>query len=485
MDIKPDSTLSQLPELIDPTHGSEIDLVAEKKVVRKLDTWLAPLMALFVLVAYLDRSAIGNAAIAGMSEDLDLTGDRLNVAVTVFYVTYIAFGIPTSLCLKVARPSRLIPLLIIAWSAVVIGSAFVTNYAGLIATRLLLGAFESGLLPCLTIYISTFYRREEQARRISYLFVSAALSGAFGGLLAYGLTSIHGTRGLAGWRWLFLIEGAISMVVSIAAGLVLPDTFETAKWLSEDDKALLRARAENARIYHDSSNGFDKYQARLAFTDPKVWLFSGCQFFSNTCSFAFGTFLPVIIKGFGYSSVETQLLTVPVYIWASILYITTSYLSDRKARRAVFMIPMALITATGYALLLDISMDSPGALYFATFVTATGIYSIVGLNEAWVSNSNAGYHKRAAAIGMQQTIGNSSGIMAGQIYRLTAADGRYTIGHSVSIGAVLTAAIGYATLYVVLRQINRNRDGMSVEERARAIDAGMDGDRHPDFRYVL
>lgn len=202
------------------------------------------------------------------------------------------------------------------------------------------------------------------------------------------------------------------MVVGLVAGFVLPDTFESAKWLSEEEKSLLRTRAENTRIYHDSSNGSDwKYQAKLAFTDPKVWLFSGCQFCSNTCSFAFGTFLPVIIKGFGYSSIETQLLTVPVYIWASFMYITTSYLSDRKARRAVFMIPMALITATGYALLLGVSMDSAGALYFATFVTATGIYSIVGLNEAWVSNSNAGYHKRAAAIGMQQTIGNSSGIM--------------------------------------------------------------------------
>lgn len=74
---------------------------------------------------------------------------------------------------------------------------------------------------------------------------------------------------------------------------------------------------------------------------------------------------------------------------------------------------------------------------------------------------------------------------AGQIYRLTAADGRYTIGHSVSLGAVLIAAIGYATLYVVLRRANRSRDGMSVEERVRAMDAGMDGDRHPDFRYVL
>ncbi|PPJ61094.1 hypothetical protein CBER1_11845 [Cercospora berteroae] len=171
---------------------------AEKRLVRKLDLWLSPMMVVVFLVAYLDRSNIGNAAIAGMNEDLNLTGSQLNVAVTVFYVTYITFEIPSSLILKAARPSRLIPAFIILWSLVVIGSAFMKNYATLLATRLLLGAFESGLFPCLTVYLSTFYKPTEQAQRLSYLFVASALSGAFGGLLAYGLTRLNGA--LEGWR---------------------------------------------------------------------------------------------------------------------------------------------------------------------------------------------------------------------------------------------------------------------------------------------
>ncbi|KAI1333497.1 major facilitator superfamily transporter [Xylariaceae sp. FL0016] len=461
-----------------------IDSKAEARLLRKLDAFLAPMCVMFFLVAYLDRSNIGNAAIAGMTEDLELTGNRLNVAVTLFYVTYISFEIPASLVLKKARPSRLIPFFIISWSAVIIGSAFVRNYAGLIATRLLLGAFESGLFPCLTLYLSTFYKKEEQARRISYLFVAAALSGAFGGLLAYGLTSLHGASGLAGWRWLFLVEGIISMVVGIVAVFMLPDHFETAWWLSEDEKALMRIRHEQTAVYVGESETFDRAEVKLAFRDPKVWLSAACQFCANTCSFGFGTFLPVIIKGFGFGSVKTQLLTVPVYIWASVIYIFISFMSDRFNRRAVFMVPMALITAVGYALMLGVSMESTGVLYFATFVTATGIYCVVGLNVTWISNSNAGYFKRATAIGLQQTIGNSAGIMAGQIYRITASDGRYTIGHAVSITAITIAAIGYFAMWTTLRRINEKRDAMSVDERARLIDAGMKGDRHPDFRYI-
>ncbi|KAI4594982.1 hypothetical protein KJ359_007233 [Pestalotiopsis sp. 9143b] len=462
-----------------------VDPAAEKRLLRKLDTFLAPMMVLFFLVAYLDRSNIGNAAIAGMTEDLDLIGNRLNVAVTLFYVTYIAFEIPASLILKKARPSRLIPFFIIGWSAVIIGSAFMKNYATLIATRLLLGAFESGLFPCLTLYLSTFYKKEEQARRISYLFVAAALSGAFGGLLAFGLTNLHGAHGLSGWRWLFLVEGLISIMVGFMAVFLLPDNFETAWWLREDEKALMRVRQQQTAVYQGESELFDKTEVKLAFKDPKVWLSACCQFCANTCSFGFGTFLPVIIKGFGYGSVKTQLLTVPVYIWASAVYIFISFLSDRFNRRAIFMVPMALVTAVGYALMLGVPMTSTSVLYFATFVTATGIYCVVGLNVTWVSNSNAGYFKRATAIGLQQTVGNSAGIMAGQIYRITDSDGRYTIGHAVSLAAIVMASLGYITMYVALKKSNNKRDNMSIEEREREIGAGKTGDRHPDFRYVL
>jgi MFS family permease len=423
-----------------------------------------------------------------MNEDLNLTGNRLNVAVTLFYVTYIAFEVPASIMLKKLRPSRLIPFFIIGWSAVIIGAAFIENYASLIATRLLLGAFESGIFPCLTLYLSMYYKPLEQARRVSYLFVASALSGAFGGLLAYGLTNLHGAKGLAGWRWLFLVEGIISMIVGVATIFLLPDNFETAWWLNEDEKVILRARHENARLYQGKSmttDAMDKSEVKLAFADVKVWLNCACQLCANTCSFGFSTFLPVIIRGFGYSSVRTQLLTVPVYIWASAVYLCVAFASDYFNRRAFFMTPMALITAVGYAMMLGVPMTSTAVLYFATFVTATGIYCCVGLNVTWIINSNAGYFKRATAIGLQQTIGNSAGIMAGQIYRITNTDGRYVIGHAVSISTITTAACGYALSYWLLRRLNQKRDSMSIEERIREIDAGKLGDRHPDFRYTL
>lgn len=400
-----------------------------------------------------------------------------------YLVTYITFELPASLILKKARPSRLIPAFIILWSTVVIGSAFMKNYGTLLATRLLLGAFESGLFPCLTLYLSTFYKPVEQAQRVSYLFVASALSGAFGGLLAYGLTRLNSV--LAGWRWLFLVEGLISMAVGFGCLALLPDSFEYAWWLNEDDKRICRIRNRQVAIYQGESEVFDREEVKQAFRDPKIWLSSLCQFCANTCSFGFSTFLPVIIRGFGFSSVRTQLLTVPVYIWASVFYLTIAYLSDKAKRRAFFMTPLALVTAIGYSMMLGVDINNTAILYFATFVTATGIYCVVGLNVTWNSNSNAGYYKRATAIGIQQTVGNSAGIMAGQIYRITNEDGRYVIGHSVSLAAILLAAAGYATMYVFLRSMNRKRDNLTEDEKTQVLDAGVKGDGHPDFRYTL
>lgn len=290
------------------------------------------------------------------------------------------------------------------------------------------------------------------------------------------------------WRWLFLVEGLISIVVGFAMVFLLPDNFETAWWLNEDEKALLRARHEKERLYQGKSmtrDAMDKGEVKFAFLDYKVWLSAACQFCANTCSFGFSTFLPVIIRGFGYSSIRTQLLTVPVYIWASAVYLFIAWCSDYVNRRAFFMVPLALVTAVGYALMLGLPMTSTAVLYFATYVTATGIFCCVGLNVTWIINSNAGYFKRATAIGLQQSIGNSAGIMAGQIYRISNSDGRYMIGHTVSICAILVAACGYTTMYFVLRRVNRKREAMSIDERIRQIDAGKLGDRHPDFRYTL
>jgi MFS family permease len=245
--------------------------------------------------------------------------------------------------------------------------------------------------------LTTFYKREEQAQRISYLFVSAALSGGFGGLydtpeqlplpknnltvmrdnrLAFGLLRLDGAAGLEGWRWLFIVEGLMSAVIGIATFFLLPNNFETAYFLNEEDKDLMRIRIQSATQYAVPES-FHTREVWKALRDPKSWLTSLNQISVNICSFGFSTFLPTIISSFGYGPVRTQLLTVPVYIWASMFYLAIAHFSDRVRLRAGFMLPLCLVTATGYAMMLGIDVHARGPLYFATFVCVTGYVALL------------------------------------------------------------------------------------------------------------
>lgn len=299
-------------------------------------------------------------------------------------------------------------MLVFCWSVVIIGTGFMKNAGQLYASRLLLGVFEAGMFPCLSLYLTTFYKRSELALRISYLLVSAALSGSFGGLFAFALLKMDGIAGLEGWRWLYIIEGCGSVVVAIVVAFLLPDNFENARFLNEDDRKLMRIRAEVDALYDPKPN-FDWAEVKKAFMDPKTWISCWSQFWGDICSFGYSTFLPLIIKSFGFDTVTTQLLLIPVFFWAACAYVTVSWMSDRWQKRVIFMIPAGMVTAIGYAI--NLGSNTRGALYFSTFLIGPGIYIILGLNSAWLLSSHAGYHKRATAIGMNQSIGNSAGVV--------------------------------------------------------------------------
>lgn len=186
---------------VDP-NTLEIDHAAEKKLVRKLDFMIIPPVMLLYLFSFLDRVNIGNARLYGLEDDLGMTGDQFQTAVSLLFVTYILSELPSNLVIKKFTPSRWLSFLTTAWGITATLTGITQSYGGLIACRLVLGALEGGLFPGLTIYLTLFYTRREIALRVGYLFVSAAISGSVGGLLAYGIGFMDGTAGQRGWRWI-------------------------------------------------------------------------------------------------------------------------------------------------------------------------------------------------------------------------------------------------------------------------------------------
>lgn len=143
------------------------------------------------LLAFIDRSNIGNAKIDGLVKDLGLDGDKFNIALVVFYVPYICVDIPSNWIVKHLHAGYYIPGLLISWGTVSTFLGFVKSYGGLVAARFFLGLCEGGLLGAIVIYLAMFYRRHQMLYRIGLFYCAAPLSGAFGGLLATGLAKIH------------------------------------------------------------------------------------------------------------------------------------------------------------------------------------------------------------------------------------------------------------------------------------------------------
>ncbi|PWW72725.1 MFS general substrate transporter [Tuber magnatum] len=452
----------------------------ERKLVRKLDKHIVPMIMLLYLFSFLDRVNIGNARLYGLEEDLELKGNQFQTSVSILFVTYLGFEIPSNLVLKKFTPRRYIAAITTIWGIIATCTGLVNSYGSLLACRLLLGAVEAGLFPGLAVYLTFFYTRKELALRIGYLFVSAALAGACGGLLAYGIGFLDGRSGMKGWRWILIIEGLPTIVLGLVTYFFLADNSEEAGYLTEEEKRFMIARRGREVTQTTSAQEFHWGDAKKCFLDWKCWAFAFAQFGIDTMLYGpsstiastpplafiltpprpgFSTFLPTIIKAIGHwSTAQVQALTIPCYALGAITYLIVAHISDKQQRRGMYAISFACISIVGYGILL--SDASSGVHYFGCFLVAMGLYVSVGLPLAWLPNNCPRYGKRTAASGFQLTVGNASGIMA-------PVTNRYIKGHAVSLSMVGFAAIIHTFLWYWFSKLNASRE--RGEENAKII----------------
>lgn len=200
---------------------------------------------------------------------LNLFGNRYNNALVIFFVPYILFEIPSNILLKKFRPHVWLSGCMFAFGLVSICQGLVHDYSGLLTTRFFLGVAETGMFPGCFYLIGMWYRREESQRRFSFFFSSTTLAGAFGGLLASAIGKLDGYNGMRAWKWIFILEGLLTCVVAFALFFLLPDFPEDAKWLTEEERAYVKARleadqgksaAERHITFRDAINVFKDYK---------------------------------------------------------------------------------------------------------------------------------------------------------------------------------------------------------------------------------
>ncbi|KAL4886178.1 major facilitator superfamily domain-containing protein [Aspergillus karnatakaensis] len=493
MTTKPDTTssLTDIPskeleqQTVTAEHDIYIDPVAEKALLRKLDMWIVPPVILLYLLSFLDRVNIGNARLYGMEDDLGLEGDQYQIAVSILFVTYILSELPSNLVIKKFTPSRWISFITTAWGVVATLTGIVKDFKGLVACRVILGALEGGLFPGLTIYLTMFYTKREYGLRIGYLFVSAAIAGGVGGLLAFGIGHMEGVAGLLGWRWIMILEGIPTVILGISIWFWFADTPDSAHYLTMAERELIDLRMRRQIGYTKSSEQMHKEDVYAGLKDWKIWLFCIGQFGGDTILYGYSTFLPTIINGLGdWSTAEVQALTIPCYAVGAISYLVAAWFSDRLQRRALITVAFGFTCAVGYAIL--VSTAPGGVRYFGCFLVAMGLYVIVGLPLAWLPSNNPRYGKRTVATGLQLTIGNSAGIPAPFLYK-TNEGPRFVKGHAVSMALVAMSAVVYLLFWAWFRRQNKRKlegkedyrvEGLSEEEAEEL------GEHNPRFLYT-
>ena len=237
--------------------------------------WLTPYLD---MLAFLDRSNIGNAETAGMKQALKLTGDRYNWLLTIFYITYVVF----EFCLlfwKLFPPHIVGAIVVFIWGLLATVQAGVHNWSGMMAVRSFLGASEAAYAPGIIYLLSFFYLRHEVGYRIGLFASAAPLASTFSGALAYGITSGHPS--LASWRLLFLVEGLPTLLMVPLAYFFIPDSPDKARFLNSEEKAIVRSRAMRQTGTEASSRvgGLSLKEFARILLDLKAWLNAVCFLF--------------------------------------------------------------------------------------------------------------------------------------------------------------------------------------------------------------
>lgn len=482
---------------------SDID---EKKLLRRIDFHIVPVFTLLYLLSFLDRGNIGNAKIEGLAEDLNLTGNQYNICLTIFFIFYASLEIPSNIILKHTNPAIFIPVTMVLWLIVMTLMGCVQNYQQLLATRSLLGIFEAASFPGISFILSMYYRKNELLVREACFFCAASIAGAFSGLLAAAISKMDGVGGYEGWRWIFILEGLLTLVYSIVCFFIFPKYPHLAYFLTERERRFVVHRVktasnnDGAKIkksgkeeegqplvkLEDDAN--DRAYFWAVFKDWQCW----CQLilYYGVCVPLYGVslFTPTIIRNLGYTSTRSQLLSVPIYICAAVISIIQAVLSSKAGLRSPFLLFNYTCMAVGYIVCITGDpVNKPKAIYGATYVLAMGIYAAFPIVVIWNSNNLAGSYKRAVGMAFQIGVGNFSGAFSSNFYRAQDAP-QYTLGHGLELGFIALGFVGLTLLICGYTYSNREKkrklaagfyDGYTDEQFLKM------GDKSPHFTYRL
>ncbi|KAJ7578108.1 major facilitator superfamily domain-containing protein [Mycena floridula] len=465
----------------------DLDPIAEAKLRRKLDLLILPIVTLCYTLVFLDRGNIGNAKSAGLVDDLKLGAFDFNIGTSLFYLTFLVFNIPFGLAVK-KYGFRLVPLSIVCFGAVTLGSAYMHNRTGFYLTRILLGVSGAVAMPGISYLLTRYYRRHELTSRMGcFMLISVGSAGGFGGLLAAGLLSIDKIGSRTSWQNIFFVEGIMTIGCGFLFFFIFPTDPETTKMLTEEERQLAIARiyADQPSIKETKEKITLKVVKRGVFNVTAlacVWLY----IVDNLSVQGLGIFLPSILR-LNYpdaSTVHIQLLVVPVYVCAGGVALLVTFGCIKYRIHWPFCLFGGLLTIIGYAIWIATPASSTKLRYAACFLNMTGGFINGPVVLGWAA-ANASPDTIRALVGAVVSgfggIGSIAGVWA---YVESDADSGYHKGNSFNLAMAASLCLVSVALFLYQRLENHKRDKGERDYRLQRGDVEMLGNLHPSFKYI-
>ncbi len=408
-------------------------MAEQEQVFVKCARRLVPLMMLLYFVNIIDRVNVGFAALT-MNRDLGFSPSVYGLGAGVFFLGYSLFQVPGNAILERVGARRWIFLILLAWGALSAANASIESPRGLYTVRIFLGLVEAGFFPGMVLYTTYWFTKAYRARVVAVFMVALPLANVVGGPLSSLILGMNGVLGLAGWRWLFLLEGAPAILLAFVALRFLPDKPAHAPWLNREERAIIAARL----AAEDTS---DKRGFWPALADIRVWALGIVYFGYSAGLYGVSLWLPQIVQGMGLSTLATGFAVAPPYIAGIIAMVLWSRSSDKSGERIWHVASAALLMVFGLAVASLISSNL--VIYLALSSVLVGALALQGpfwaLPPAFLAGGAA-----AGGIALINTIGTGGGGFAGPyiLGLLRDATGGYAAGiAALALGPALTAAI--------------------------------------------
>jgi ACS family tartrate transporter-like MFS transporter len=406
---------------------------------------LIPFLFVLYLVSYLDRVNVGFAALQ-MNTALNFSPTVYGFGAGIFFLSYVLFEIPSNLLLHRIGVRIWIARIMITWGVVSAATMFVRGATSFFVLRFLLGAAEAGFFPGIILYLTRWFPAAERARAVAWFMTATALAGVVGGPVSGALLTLHGSGGLAGWQWLFLLEGVPAVALGFAVLLWLPDRPRDARWLTADESRAIEAAIEAEQ---DGIRSTAHEALGPALMSGRVWLLASIYFTIVVSFYGISLWLPQIVQSFAHASdLRVGLLSAIPYVAAAAGMVIVASRSDRSGERGGYVAMSAIVGAAGF--ILAAWFDNGAASLAALSLAAFGVWSTLGPFWTFPPRFLIG-PAAAGGIALINSVGNVGGFVGpyllGYVRERTGsfASGLLVLAASLVMTAVLALLVRRAT----------------------------------------